>query len=56
MTYDNKLMKNKIHGILKISSKNAATKGTTKKALAECPYFCVTEFIFAKALGVAPRP
>ena len=56
INYVSKLIKNKMHGILKISSKKAATRGTTRYALSEYPYLFVTELIFAKAFGVAPKP
>ena len=49
-------MKNIIQGIVKASSKNAATKGTTKNAFFEYPYLLLIEVILARAVGVAPKP
>ena len=39
-----------------MSTKKAPTSGTIKKALCEGPKVCVTDCIFATAVGVAPRP
>ena len=49
-------MKNIIQGIVNASSKNAATKGTTKNAFCEYPYLSVIDVILASAVGVAPNP
>ena len=49
-------MNNMMQGIVNISNKNAPTRGTTKNAFSDGPYFWVTEVILANALGVAPSP
>ena len=40
---------------LAMSTKNAETKGSTMNAIGDGPYRCVTAFIFAIAVGVAPK-
>ena len=51
-----KLAKNLITKALTMSIKNAPTKGITKNAFGEGPYFVVIAFIFAIPTGVAPNP
>jgi hypothetical protein len=49
-------MKNLMISALRRSMKKAPTRGITRKALKEGPYFAVIAFMLAIATGVAPRP